>query len=302
MKNKKITIVGSINMDLVTCTNRVPVMGETVMGESFHTIPGGKGANQAVAAARLGADTCLVGCVGNDTFGQDLLVHLKNQGVHTGNVEPVTHSSTGTASITIADGDNHIIVIPGANYAVTPEFVAKHEQVIAESDILMLQLEIPIESVEKAVELANKHHVKVILNPAPIQPLPKELLKKVDYLTPNEYEQQLLFDSNEWTEKEREEMMEKCIITRGSKGITFYQSGKKELPSYKVDVVDTTGAGDSFNGALAVSLSNGAALEDACQFANAVAALSVTKLGAQGGMPTIEEVQTFLQNQKGNEA
>jgi ribokinase len=302
MKNKKITIVGSINMDLVTCTNRVPVMGETVMGESFHTIPGGKGANQAVAAARLGADTCLVGCVGNDTFGQDLLIHLKNQGVHTGNVEPVTHSSTGTASITIADGDNHIIVIPGANYAVTPEFVAKHEQVIAESDILMLQLEIPIESVEKAVELANKHHVKVILNPAPIQPLPKELLKKVDYLTPNEYEQQLLFDSNEWTETEREEMMGKCIITRGSKGITFYQNGKKEIPSYKVDVVDTTGAGDSFNGALAVSLSNGATLEDACQFANAVAALSVTKLGAQGGMPTIEEVQTFLQNQKGNEA
>ncbi|WML46200.1 ribokinase [Neobacillus sp. PS3-40] len=302
MKNKKITIVGSINMDLVTCTNRVPVMGETVMGESFHTIPGGKGANQAVAAARLGADTCLVGCVGNDTFGQDLLSHLKNQGVHTGNVEPVTHSSTGTASITIANGDNHIIVIPGANYAVTPEFVAKHEQVIAESDILMLQLEIPIESVEKAVELANKHHVKVILNPAPIQPLSKELLQKVDYLTPNEYEQQLLFYSNEWTEKEREEMMKKCIITRGSKGITFYQNGKKELPSYKVDVVDTTGAGDSFNGALAVSLSNGAALEDACQFANAVAALSVTKLGAQGGMPTIEEVQTFLQNQKGNEA
>jgi ribokinase len=301
MKNKKITVIGSINMDLVTCTNRVPVMGETVMGESFHTIPGGKGANQAVAAARLGADTCLIGCIGNDLFGQDLLAHLKKQGINTSYVEPVTHSSTGTASITISNGDNHIIVVPGANYAVTPEFVAKHEQVIAQSDLLMLQLEIPIESVEKAVELANKHHVKVILNPAPIQPLSKELLKKIDYLTPNEYEQQLLFESNEWTEIEREEMISKCIITKGSKGIVFYSNGEKEIPSYKVDVVDTTGAGDSFNGALAYSLSHGASLEDACQFANAVAALSVTKLGAQGGMPTFAEVQAFLQNQKGNE-
>jgi ribokinase len=301
LENKKITVIGSINMDIVTSTNRVPVMGETVMGESFHTIPGGKGANQAVAAARLGAETYLIGCVGNDSFGTDLLQHLKNQGVHTDYVEPVTHSSTGTASITISNGDNHIIVVPGANYAVTPEFVSKHEQVIAESDLLMLQLEIPIESVEKAVELANKHHVKVILNPAPIQPLSKELIQKVDYLTPNEYEQQLLLNSNEWTEKEREEMMAKCIITRGSNGITFYQNGQKELPSYKVKVVDTTGAGDSFNGALAVSLSEGAALEDACQFAIAVGALSVTKLGAQGGMPTREEVHAFLQTQKGNE-
>jgi ribokinase len=301
LKSKKITVLGSINMDLVTFTNRVPVMGETVMGESFHTIPGGKGANQAVAAARLGAETYLIGCVGNDSFGTDLLQHLKNQGVHTDYVEPVTHASTGTASITISNGDNHIIVVPGANYAVTPDFVAKQEQVIAESDLLMLQLEIPIESVEKAVELANKHHVKVILNPAPIQPLSKELIQKVDYLTPNEYEQQLLLNSNEWTEEEREEMMAKCIITRGSKGITFYQNGQKELPSYKVKVVDTTGAGDSFNGALAVSLSEGAALEDACQFAIAVGALSVTKLGAQGGMPTKEEVHAFLQTQKGNE-
>ncbi|MEH7076543.1 ribokinase [Neobacillus drentensis] len=294
MKNKKITVIGSINMDLVTSTNRVPILGETVMGESFHTIPGGKGANQAVAAARLGADVTMIGCVGQDLFGQDLLKHLKAQGVNVEHVEPVTDSSTGIAAITISNGENHIIVIPGANYHVTPVFVASFEDVIAASDILLLQLEIPLESVEKAVELASKHRVKVVLNPAPIQPLPKALLEKVDYLTPNEYEQQLLFDSIEWTEEERQEMLRKCIITRGSKGITFYQDEKVEIPSYKVNVVDTTGAGDSFNGGFAYAICQGASLKEACQFASAVAALSVTKLGAQGGMPTMQEVQDFL--------
>ncbi len=295
MNNKKITVIGSINMDLVTSANRVPNMGETVLGEAFHTIPGGKGANQAVAAARLGAETTMIGCVGDDSFGHELWKHLKNQGINTEYVEHIPSSSTGIASITLSSGDNSIIVVPGANYHVTPEVVARYEEVIAGSDILLLQLEIPLGSVEKAVELAVKHHVKVILNPAPIQPLPKELLQKINYLTPNEHEQQLLLDSNEWTETEREEMLRKCIITKGSKGVAFYSDGEREIPSFKVDVVDTTGAGDSFNGALAYALSNEMELEEACHFANAVAALSVTKLGAQGGMPTIEQVREFLQ-------
>ena len=290
-------------MDLVTFTRRVPLMGETILGESFHTIPGGKGANQAVAAARLGADTTLIGCVGRDTFGLDLLKHLKSQGIHVDDVKPVTHKMTGIASITIADGDNQIIVIPGANYDVTPKLVEEHEDVIAKSDILILQLEIPIESVEKAVDLANKHHVRVILNPAPIQPLPKSLLRKVDYLTPNEHEQQLLLESNNWTEEERQELLNKCIITRGSKGVVFYRDNKIiEIPSFKVEVIDTTGAGDTFNGALAYYLSMDETLEDACEFANAAAALSVSKLGAQGGMPAIEEVRSLLTSQKRNEA
>lgn len=289
-------------MDLVTLTNRVPVMGETVMGESFHTTPGGKGANQAVAAARLGADTTMIGCVGSDSFGRELVQHLQKEGINTENVEPVTHCSTGIASITIANGDNQIIVAPGANFQVTPEFVASHEEVIANSGILLLQLEIPLESVEKAVELAAKHQVQVILNPAPIQKLPKELLLKVDYLTPNEHEQQLLFSSADWTEEERLAIQKKCIVTRGSKGITVYRDQQIDIPSFKVDVVDTTGAGDTFNGALAYYLSEGASLEDACKYAIAAAALSVTKFGAQGGMPTKEQVKEFLETQKRNEA
>ncbi len=302
MKNKRVTVIGSINMDLVTLTNRVPVMGETVMGESFHTTPGGKGANQAVAAARLGADTTMIGCVGSDSFGRELVQHLQMEGINTENVEPVTHYSTGIASITIANGDNQIIVAPGANYQVTPEFVAKLEEVIANSGILLLQLEIPLESVEKAVELASKHQVQIILNPAPIQKLPKELLLKVDYLTPNEHEQQLLFSSADWTEEERLAILKKCIVTRGSKGITVYRDQQIDIPSFKVDVVDTTGAGDTFNGALAYYLSEGASLEDACKYAIAAAALSVTKFGAQGGMPTNEQVKEFLEIQKRNEA
>jgi ribokinase len=293
LKNRRITVVGSINMDLVTSVNRAPAIGETVLGEAFHTIPGGKGANQAVAAARLGADTTLISCVGDDSFGLELLEHLKNQGVNTQFVETVKDSSTGIASITLANGDNQIIVVPGANSKVTPEVVAKNENAIANSDILLLQLEIPLPSVEKAVELANKHGVKVILNPAPFMPLSKDLLQKIDVITPNESEAEILLKAN-WTETERTAILKKCIITKGSKGIVFFQERETDISGFRVDVVDTTGAGDTFNGALAYSLSSGMSFADACVFANAAAALSVTKLGAQGGMPSREEVLEFL--------
>lgn len=296
---KKITVIGSINMDLVTKTNQIPKVGETLLGESFFTIPGGKGANQAVASARLGSDVTLIGCVGVDSFGSDLIKHLANQGIDIENVKPVTHQSTGIASITLSNGDNSIIVVPGANFAVTPEFVASHEDVIASSDILLLQLEIPLESVVKAAEIARKHNIMTILNPAPIQALPKSLIKMVDYLTPNEHEQELLLKSCEWSVEEELEMKRKCIVTKGSKGVSFYEDGEIHIPSFKVKVVDTTGAGDSFNGALAYSLSNGTPLQESCRFANSVAALSVTKLGAQSGMPTLPEVREFLQSQKG---
>lgn len=295
MASKKIVVIGSINMDLVTQTQVVPRLGETVLGTSFSTTPGGKGANQAVAAARLKADVTMIGAVGNDSFGKELLSHLENQGIFTENVEPVTHKETGIASITIANHDNSIIVVPGANACVTEELIEKYEDVIAKSDTMLLQLEIPLSAVIKAAELAKKHGIRVILNPAPYQDLPEELLKLVDYITPNEYEaEELLKASN------LKNLQEKLIITRGAEGVSYFESGsEKYISSYKVEVVDTTGAGDSFNGAFAVALSEGKTLEEACSFAVAVGALAVTKLGAQSGMPTREQVEAFLTEAKG---
>lgn len=283
-------------MDLVTTTNQIPKVGETVLGQSFHTIPGGKGANQAVAAARLGADVTMIGAVGDDSFGEMLVEHITKQGINTENIMKVKDTSTGIASITLSDGDNSIIVVSGANNHITPAVIEKNVDKILNSDLLLLQLEIPLESVIRAVEIAKKHGILTIVNPAPIQRLPKELLEMIDYLTPNEHEQAMLFASIDGTEQELEELKEKCIVTRGSQGVRIYKNGGKiEIPSIKVEAVDTTGAGDSFNGAIAVALCEGSEIEDACRFANIVGAISVTKLGAQSGMPTKQEVEEFLQ-------
>jgi ribokinase len=299
MDGRKITVIGSINMDLVTSTTQIPKVGETVLGQSFHSIPGGKGANQAVAAARLGGDVTMIGAVGDDSFGRTLVDHLTHQGINTKNIIEVKDVSSGIASIILSAADNSIIVVPGANNSITPEIIEKHEDIIRASSILLLQLEIPLESVIRSIELAKKHGVLTILNPAPIQKLPKNLLEMVDFVTPNEHEQELLFASVEGTEQDLAELKEKCIVTKGSKGVVIYKNGKKvEIPSVQVEAVDTTGAGDSFNGALAYALCEGLEIVEACRFANVVGAISVTKLGAQTGMPTKKVVEEFLQLHK----
>ncbi len=276
-------------MDLVTKTDTIPKVGETVKGTSFFINPGGKGANQAIAAAKLGADISLIGCVGDDEFGNQLLSHLAAEGVSTDYIKKVSNVSTGIASITLSASDNSIIIVSGANDYITPKLVEEYENIIAQSDILLLQLEVPLLAVEKAVELAKKHEVLVILNPAPIQPLSENLLKSVDFLIPNEHEQKELFKYGNSSM-----IAKKCITTRGSKGVSFYQNDKEvHIPSLKVDVLDTTGAGDSFNGAFAVALSEGKDTKEACHFANIVGALTVTNLGAQTGMPTRKVIQTF---------
>ncbi|MCS7462252.1 ribokinase [Paenibacillus doosanensis] len=292
-RKPKITVVGSINMDLVTITSRLPKLGETVFGDRFQMNPGGKGANQAVASARLGAHVRMIGRVGSDSFGKDILRHLQQEGVDISNVEPVTDQSTATATITVSDQENSIIVVPAANNDVTAAFVESKRGVIADSDIVILQLEIPLEAVKKAAEIAKANGVTVILNPAPIQELPSEWVPYIDYFTPNEHEQTMLKKSIG-----AERLDGKLIVTKGSQGVFIHDGGSEmNIPAYSIDVVDTTGAGDAFNGGLAVALSRGLSLQEACRFGNAVAALSTTKLGAQTGMPTMAEVEAFIKKQ-----
>lgn len=295
MKNK-ITVIGSINMDLVTQTAAVPRMGETILGQSFFTIPGGKGANQAVAAARLGADVAMLGLVGDDAFGQQYISHLRNHHINVMNVKPVTHEKTGVATIILSRSDNSIIVVPGANNRLTPDVIEQNEDVIADSDLVLLQLEIPMVSVVKAAELAKKHSVKVILNPAPFQTLSEDLIDNSDYITPNEHEAEQIFKEVGDSGK----LKDKLIITRGARGVAYFQNNQEcHMDSFKVDVKDTTGAGDTFNGAFAVAILEGKSVKEACVIATAAAALSVTKLGAQSGMPSRSEVDAFLIERKG---
>ncbi|MDT8860102.1 ribokinase [Alkalihalobacillus sp. MEB130] len=287
MKKKKITVIGSVNMDLITTTSTRPKVGETVLGEGFTTIPGGKGANQAVAAARLGADVTFIGCVGQDVFGQELRENFANEGITFCEANLATERHTGIASITISSQDNSIIVVPGANKEVTPSNIEKFASVITESDFILLQLEIPLETVEHVIKMASQKGTPLIVNPAPYQALSKESLEKATYLTPNEHEKKQL--------NVTELMKDKLVVTKGSQGVSFWEQQRYiTISSYQVDVVDTTGAGDAFNGALAVALSEGSSLKDACQFASAVGAITVTKLGAQSGMPNRSEVKAFL--------
>jgi ribokinase len=292
MKSVKVAVVGSINMDLTVTTDRVPEKGETVLGKAFATFPGGKGANQAVAASRLGATVQLIGAVGNDTFGTELLKHLREENIHTEGVTMVENIATGTATIILSEKDNRIIVAPGANAYVTPELVERYIEILQNSDVILLQLEIPLETVKYVSKIAQKFDIPVIINPAPYQDLPAEVLKSATVLTPNEVEFQEMLHS-----VSKETIQDKLIITKGSLGSSFYKEGfELSIPAYKVAVEDTTGAGDTFNGALAVQLGGGATKEEAVGFANAAAAISVTKIGAQAGMPTREAVNNFIRN------
>ncbi|CJF83404.1 ribokinase [Priestia megaterium] len=290
----KVTVIGSSSMDLVVTSNIRPGAGETVLGESFKTVPGGKGANQAVAAARLGADVSMIGCVGEDHYGKAILENFKSNGVSVENVKPVTESDSGTAHIILAEGDNSIVVVKGANDYITPDYVEKAKEKIKEADIVLIQQEIPEETVEYVAHLCQELKVPLLLNPAPARPLKAEVIEQVSYITPNEHEAELLFEG-----KEKEEVLKqypnKLFITEGKQGVRYFNGEKEVLvPSYQVETIDTTGAGDTFNAALAVALAEGMGFEKGIQFANRAASLSVTKFGAQGGMPTRKEVEESL--------
>jgi len=300
-----IVVIGSLNMDMVVNVKKRPQVGETIIGHDFFMSPGGKGANQAYAASLLGGSVAMVGCVGSDIFGYSLKEHLSKGGVNIAHIEEIQNEASGLAFITLdSDGNNSIIVAPGANQHVTPTLVEEKEDIISHAKLLIVQLEIPLESVMTAVKLAKKHNVPVLLDPAPAQPLPNELLEMIDYITPNETEIYQLtgieVNDTKSAQVAAVSLIEKGVKTvfakMGEKGVTVVKSNRTYyVEGNKVQAVDTTAAGDSFSGAVGVALVEGKDVWSAAHFGNAVAALVVTKKGAQSSMPTKKEVETFLQ-------
>ncbi|MCD6487946.1 MAG: ribokinase [Desulfurococcales archaeon] len=304
-----VAIVGSIHMDFYIRLPKLPVPGETVLGHGFTMLPGGKGANQAVACSRLGAYTYMVGRVGNDIFGEKLIENFRKNNVDTKYMEVDKTTHTGIAFILLDEktGENMITVAPGADYNVSAKDVDNAMDAISRSDILLLQLEIPIDTVVYAAKRAWEKGVRVILNPAPAASLPDEIYRYIHVLTPNRVEASLLtninIESREDAVKAGKLLIDKgvdyVIITLGAEGsMVISKDFVRHIPAYKVEVVDTTGAGDAFNAALAVSLAEGKDIVEACRIANAAAALQITKLGAQSGLPTREELEEFLRKHR----
>jgi len=300
----RITVVGSLNMDLVVRSPRIPQPGETIIGGEFRTAPGGKGANQAVAAARLGGRVSMVGRVGSDAFARSLLDGLVADGVDHTFIVQDPEAATGVAFIVVDDaGENSIVVASGANMRLSPADVDAAEAAIAAADVLLLQLEVPLAAVAEAARAAHAHGTTVILNPAPVCPLPHELLSLVDVFVPNESETALLTRLPVGTLPEIEAAaialcelgVETVVLTLGGRGALLVEEGEKDLiPAFEVTPVDTTAAGDAFVGGFAVALAEGRSLTDAVHWGNAAGALATTKLGAQPSLPARRAVEALM--------
>ncbi|MGW1749720.1 ribokinase [Streptomyces sp. NPDC002092] len=289
-----IVVLGSTNMDLVTYVEKAPQRGETVRGREFRTIPGGKGANQAIAAARAGATVSMIGAVGNDTFGARLRSTLEHSGVDTDLLRTVEGPS-GTAHIVVDDkGGNSIVVIPGAN-GIVDHLVPGDDALIASADALLLQLEIPLAAVLAGARAARAHGIRTILTPAPAQPLPPELLAATDLLVPNEHEATILTGRTDPAAAATAllDQVPEVVVTLGSTGCLYAARGADPLvvPAPQVTAVDSTGAGDTFVGALAVALTEGRPMRSALAWAGAAAALSVQRPGASASMPCRPEIE-----------
>ncbi|MCJ1979935.1 ribokinase [Pseudolactococcus carnosus] len=297
----KVVVLGSLNMDLVTTLARLPKVGETIIAKQLDYFVGGKGANQAVAASRIGGDVTMLGKIGCDTFGEKILNQLNQENLNLVNIEEDDQSFTGIANVFKLPTDNCITVVAGANGMVDDTYVVAHADIITEANVLLMQLEIPISVVKQGLSIAKAAGLVTILNPAPFSADVLDLLPQVDYLTPNELEfTSLLSDSLKALPFEEallsfsEQYDTTMIVTRGAKGVAYVQDSQLlTVPTQEVTVSDTTGAGDTFNGILAQQLSRGESLANAISLATRGATYAITKFGAQTGMPTLLDLQAF---------
>ncbi|MCY4404344.1 MAG: ribokinase [Candidatus Poribacteria bacterium] len=308
MHQPKVTVLGSANVDLVIRAERMPNKGETLIGDAFDIFTGGKGFNQATAAARLGAEVTFIGRIGDDAFGEMLRTAMETENIDTRFVKTDAESGTGVATIVVEpDGHNSIIVIPRANMCITPKDIDAAEDSIANADVLLLQLETPIDASQRAAEIAKANNTIVLLDPAPARSLPVELLEKIDILTPNISEATVLLGQAVTTAESStaaaktlqvqiaQDGLSTVVITLGEQGVLLCTPTETEhIPTLPVDVVDTTGAGDAFSGALATSLAKGNNLTESVKYATAAGAAAVTVLGATPSMPTDDKIKAIF--------
>ncbi|KER01593.1 ribokinase [Photorhabdus temperata] len=308
MGTAKLAVLGSINADHILNLESFPRPGETVIGKQYQIAFGGKGANQAVAASRSGADITFIACVGEDDIGSRICQQLAMDNIKTSGIEVIEGETTGVALIFVnQQGENVIGINTGANAALTPEYFYRYQNIIEEADTLLMQLESPLETVQLAAEIAKQNDTKVILNPAPAQKLSDQLLSLVDIITPNETEAEYLtgitVKDDSGAEKAAQILHDKgiatVIITLGSRGVWLSEKGQKGeiVPGFKVKVVDTIAAGDTFNGAFVTALLEGKTMLSAVRFAHSAAAIAVTRQGAQPSVPWRNEIDAFLTEQ-----
>ncbi len=307
-----IVVVGSLNMDLMVQTRHLPLPGETVSGSALRYIPGGKGANQAVAAARLGCDVAMIGRVGNDQFGPVLLQNLQDAGINTRGVVMDTETPTGTAVILVDQkGENQIVVSPAANYKVCPDDITGFEELLSQAALIVLQFEIPLPSIQRTLEIARRHQIKTLINTAPFMDTPPGFYQGVSILVSNEIEagnlahmpvEDVASAKKAAVKILAEQGVGTSVITLGAMGSVLAQDEKvMDCPAFPVQAVDTTAAGDSFIGGFVSAYVRGLSAGEGLKFANAVGALTTTRLGAQTSLPTRAEVDFFLSNAGGKE-
>lgn len=304
---KELTVLGSINVDHTISVPYFAKPGETLVGNNYHITYGGKGANQAIAATRLGAKVNFIGCIGNDEIGLTMKKSFEKEGININAIKQIENTNTGLAMIQVTpSGENSIVISHGANNYVNENTVKTHQQTIIQSDYLLMQLEIPLNTITYAAKIAKNNHTQVILNPAPAQPLPDELLQNIDIITPNETEAEIITgvqinDEQSAAQSAKifhQKGIKTVLITLGEKGVYYSTHNQgKFIKGFRVQAKDTTAAGDTFNGAFVTALMENKSTDEAITFAQAAAAISVTKQGAQPSIPTKEDTDRFLSNQ-----